>query len=105
MTESEREAEFQAWAKGQPRHEMISPPDWLTRTGRFYHISQHKGDATTVQYWTFIKNYLIRVKVESNDRDFLAGTKLAVGGVRFLCAQEDGTVIDEKRRAAFAPSI
>jgi len=41
MTESEREAEFQAWAKGQPRHEMISPPDWLTRTGRFYHISQH----------------------------------------------------------------
>ena len=103
MTESERQAEFQAWAKGQPRHEMISPPDWLTRTGRFYHISQHKGDATTVQYWTFIKNYLIRVKIESNDRDFLAGTKLAVGGVRFLCAQEDGTLLDANGKIVPTP--
>ena len=86
---------MQAWAKGQPTHQ-ITPPDWLTRTGRFYHIAHHKGDITTVQYWTFIKNYLIRVKVESNDRDFLNRTKLAVANVKFYCAQEDGTLIDEK---------
>ena len=95
MTDEERKAEFQAWAKGEPRHQ-ITPPDWLTRTGRFYHIAQHKGDVTTVQYWTFIKNYLIRIKVESNDRDFLSKAKLAIGGLKFYCAQEDGTVIDEQ---------
>jgi hypothetical protein len=94
MTESERQAEFQAWSKGQPRSQLLTPPDWLTRTGRFYHISQHKGDVTTVQYWTFIKNYLIRIKVESNDRDFVDRTKQAVSGVRFLCSQDDGTLLD-----------
>ena len=92
MTDAERKAEFLAWAQGQPRRE-INPPVWLTRTGRFYHISQHKGDVTTVQYWTFIKNYLIRVKVESNDGEFLRKTKAAVDKVKFYCAQEDGTLI------------
>jgi hypothetical protein len=102
MTDEERKAEFQAWAKGEPRHQ-ITPPDWLTRTGRFYHIAQHKGDLTTVQYWTFIKNYLIRVKVESNDHDFLGKTKLAVANLKFYCAQEDGTVIDEQGKIVPTP--
>lgn len=95
MTDSERQAEFLAWAKGEPRRQ-INPPDWLTRTGRFYHIAKHKGDVTTVQYWTFIKNYLIRVKVASNDGEFLKKTKQAVEQVKFLCAQEDGTLVNEK---------
>jgi hypothetical protein len=102
MTEEERKAEFQAWAKGEPRHQ-ITPPDWMTRTGRFYHISQHKGDVTTVQYWTFIKNYLIRIKVESNDRDFVNRTKAAVGAVKFYCAQEDGTLLDEQGKIVSTP--
>jgi hypothetical protein len=95
MTDEERKAEFQAWAKGQPTHQ-INPPDWLTRTGKFYHIAKHTGDVTTVQYWTFIKNYLIRVKVSSNDAAFLRSVKTAVSGVRFYCAQEDGTLFDDK---------
>ena len=102
MSDAERQAEFQAWAKGEPRHQ-ITPPDWLTRTGRFYHVAQHKGDMTTIQYWTFIKNYLIRVKAESNDRDFLSKTKLAVANVKFYCAQEDGTLIDEKGKIVPTP--
>lgn len=95
MTGAERNAEFQAWAKGEPQHQ-ITPPDWMTRTNRFYHIVRHKSDVTTVQYWTFIKNYLIRIKVESNDRGFLARTKQAVADFKFYCAQDDGTLINEK---------
>jgi hypothetical protein len=102
MTEDERKAEFQAWAKGEPRHQ-ITPPAWMTRTGRFYHISQHKGDVTTVQYWTFIKNYLIRIKVESNDRDFVNRSKAAIGSVKFYCAQEDGTLLDEQGKIVPTP--
>jgi hypothetical protein len=102
MTEDERKAEFQAWAKGEPRHQ-ITPPDWMTRTGRFYHISQHKGDVTTLQYWTFLKNYLIRIKVESNDRDFVSRTKTAIGSVKFYCAQEDGTLLDEQGKIVPTP--
>jgi len=96
MTDEERTAEFQAWAKGQSRGESLTPPDWLTRTGRFYHIAKHSGDVTTVQYWTFIKNYLIRVKVASNNAAFLRKTKEAVVGVKFYCAQDDGTLINEQ---------
>ena len=103
MNDAERKAEFQAWAKGEPRHDLLTPPDWLTRTGRFYHIANHKGDITTVQYWTFIKNYLIRIKVESNDREFLSRTKQAVGSVTFLCAQEDGTLIDANGKIVPTP--
>jgi hypothetical protein len=103
MTDEERKAEFQAWAKGQPSQQIIRPPDSLTRTGRFYHISKHAGDVTTVQYWTFIKNYLIRVKVASNDSAFLAKTKEAVNGLRFYCAQEDGTLINEQGKIVPTP--
>ncbi len=95
MSESERQAEFLAWSKGQPTHQ-ITPPEWMTRTNRFYHISKRTGDVTTAQYWTFVKNYLIRFKVASNDGVFLKKAKQAVDNVRFYCPQEDGTLIDEK---------
>jgi len=95
MSEDERKAEFQAWGKGNPSRQ-ITAPDWLTRTGKFYHISKHSGDVTTLQYWTFIKNYLIRVKVTSNDAAFLRRSKEAITGVKFYCAQEDGALINEQ---------
>jgi hypothetical protein len=103
MTDEERKAEFQAWTKGQPSRQIIMPPDSLTRTGKFYHISKHAGDVTTVQYWTFIKNYLIRVKVASNDAAFLAKSKDMVNGLKFYCAQEDGTLINEQGKIVPTP--
>lgn len=102
MSEEERKAEFQAWAKGEARHE-ITPPDSLTRTGRFYHISKHTGDVTTTQYWTFIKNYLIRIKVTSNDATFLRKSKDAIANFKFYCAQEDGTLINEQGKIIDTP--
>ena len=104
MSDEERKAEFQAWAKSQaPTQHRILPPDWLTRSGKFYHIAKHKGDMTTVQYWTFIKNYLIRVKVASNDASFLHKSKEAVDGIKFYCAQEDGTLINEAGKVVPTP--
>lgn len=104
MSDEERKAEFQAWAKGQTAsQQQIRPPDWLTRTGKFYHIAKHQGDMTTVQYWTFIKNYLIRVKVSSNDASFLRKSKEAVDGIKFYCAQEDGTLINEEGKTIPTP--
>ncbi len=102
MTDEERKAEVLAWAKGQPS-KQISPPDWMTRTGHFYHIAKHTGDVTTVQYWTFIKNYLIRVKVSSNDSAFLRHAKQAVDGVKFYCPQEDGTLVNEQGKIVPTP--
>jgi len=104
MSDEERKAEFQAWAKSQaPAQHPILPPDWLTRTGKFYHIAKHKGDITTVQYWTFIKNYLIRVKVTSSDPSFLRKSKEAVDGIKFYCAQGDGTLINEQGKVVPTP--
>jgi hypothetical protein len=102
MSEEERKAEFQAWAKGNPT-QQLTPPDSLTRTGKFYHISKHAGDVTTMQYWTFIKNYLIRVKVTSNDATFLRKSKEAIAGFKFYCAQEDGTLINEQGKIVDTP--
>ncbi len=102
MTDSERRAESLAWAKGQPS-QQINPPDWMTRSGRFYHFAKHTGDVTTVQYWTFVKNYLIRVKVSSNDPAFLGNAKKAVSGIKFYCAQDDGTLINEQGKIMPTP--
>lgn len=102
MSEDERKAEFQAWSKGEPQRQ-ITPPDWLTRTGKFYHISKHTGDVTTVQYWTFLKNFLIRVKVSSNDATFLRKTKESIGSLKFYCAQGDGTLINEQGKLVPTP--
>jgi hypothetical protein len=97
MSDEERKGEFQAWAKSQaPSPHQILPPDWLTRTGKFYHIAKHQGNMTTLQYWIFIKNYLIRVKVASNDSSFLRKSKEAVDGIKFYCALADGTLINEE---------
>jgi hypothetical protein len=102
MTDEERRAEELAWAKGEPRNQ-ITPPDWLTRTGHWYHITKHAGDVTTMQYWTFIKNYLIRVKVASNDATFVRKSKEAIAGVKFYCAQEDGTLVNEEGKLVPTP--
>jgi hypothetical protein len=56
-----------------------------------------------VQYWTFIKNYLIRVKVASNDSSFLHKSKEAVDSIKFYCAQEDGTLINEEGKVVLTP--
>ena len=58
---------------------------------------------TSVQYWTFIKNYLVRVKVASNDGAFLRKTKEAVEGVKFYCALEDGTLINDQGKVVPTP--
>ena len=78
-------------------------PDSLTRTRRVYHITRHSGSTTTIQYWTFIKNYLIRVKVASNDAAFLTQDKRSCVELKFYCAQEDGTVIDEQGKIVPTP--
>ncbi len=95
MSEKERQEEFQRWAKNQPsvRQEM---PDWMMRSGHFYHTEMRKGDERTVQYTTRIKNYLIRIKVTSNDPTFLKNALHDIETIRIYCPEDDGTLTTRK---------
>lgn len=94
-TAEQRQEDFLRWARGQPALHRV-PPDWMMRSGHFYHVSRKKGDEYTLQYWTRIKNYILRFTFTSNEEEFIKQAKHAMGTVRVYCPEEDGTLITEK---------
>jgi hypothetical protein len=91
----QRQEDFERWAQHQPTLNRV-PPDWMMRSGHFYHVSQKKGDDYTLQYSTRIRNYTIRVKFKSNDPEFIKRAKHSMEMVRIYCPNEDGTLTTEK---------
>jgi hypothetical protein len=91
ITEEQRQKAFQAWAKREPRP-SLEPPDWMMRSGHFYHVANHVGDKYGMLYWTKIKNYKLHFEIVSNDRDFLAKAKHAMETIHVYCPKDDGTL-------------
>ena len=97
--EQQQEAEMRIWAQnGGP---MALPPqfplpEYMLRHGRWYYSLRHKGGIFAAQYWTAINNYIVKVVIGTNDKDFLARAKKAMSDVRFYCPLDDGTLVTEK---------
>ncbi len=66
-------------------HKQI--PGGMLKYGAFYANMHHRGPLNTHHYWTRIKNYIIRVAVDSNDHDFLEITKHALLEADFYCTR------------------
>jgi len=62
-------------------------PGGVLRYGAFYANMHHKGPYFTHHYWTRIKNYIIRVAVDSNDQDFVQTSKHALMEADFYCTR------------------
>lgn len=91
MTDAQKQEAFQRWARGEPQLQR-SPPDWMMRTGHFYHVEKHVGEERGVSYWTRIKNYTLRITAISNDQQFVKKAKSAIEAIRMYCPGEDGTL-------------
>jgi hypothetical protein len=93
--DQQQQAQLRQWAQnGGPLGSVpaFPIPEYMLHTGRFYYSLRHKGGMFAAQYWTAINNYVVRVVVGTNDKDFLARAKKAMTEVRFYCTQDDGTL-------------
>ena len=95
MTAQERSEEIQRWTqnKASLREEM---PDRMMRSGHMYHTEKRSGDERTLQYTTRNKNYVVRVKIDSNHSDFSKLAKHSVETMQFYCPAADGTITTPK---------
>jgi hypothetical protein len=101
--EKQIEQQIRIWAQN-PGPTGLTPefpiPDYMMHTGHWYYSQRHKHDLTAVQYWTAINNYVVKIVIETNDREFLNRAKTAVAESQFYCPQEDGTLMTTKGKPA-----
>ncbi len=62
-------------------------PGGVLRYGDFYANMHHRGPYFAHHYWIRIKNYIIRVAVDSNDQDFVQASKHALMEADFYCTR------------------
>lgn len=74
----------------------IPVPEYMLHTGHWYYSLRHKDEFFAAQYWTAINNYVVKVVVNTNDKEFLGKAKTAMADVRFYCPQQDGTLLTTK---------
>ena len=80
----------------RPRRQI---PGGMLQYGSFYANVRHWRNNHTQHYWARIKNYIIRIAVDSNDKDFLQKSKVAVREAQFYCAQADGKLTTKEGKA------
>lgn len=97
--DQQQQAQMRLWAQnggpgGSPPPFPI--PEYMLHTGHFYSSLRHKGGVFAAQYWTAINNYVVKVVIGTNDKDFLARAKKSMAEVKFYCTQDDGTLTTTK---------
>jgi len=98
-TPEKEQAELERWAQngrafGGPLQFPV--PGFMLRSGHFYSSTRRVGRNYAAQYWVGINNYMVKVVVRTNDRDFLRKARDLMADARFYCPQDDGTLINEE---------
>ena len=94
----ERQKELQEWSRAGTRAGQLplyNVPQFMLRSGRFYHRITRRGRQYAAHYWAGINNYTVNVYVATNDGDFLRKAKDAMDDAKFYCPQDDGTLLNE----------
>lgn len=97
--EQQQQQQMRIWAQnGGPTGlpPQFPVPDYMLHSGHWYYSLRHKDDVFAAQYWTSINNYVVKVVISTNDKDFLSKAKAAMAEVHFYCTQEDGTLVTTK---------
>jgi hypothetical protein len=97
-TPEKEQQELQRWAQngtafGGPLQFPV--PGFMLRSGHFYSSTRRVGRNYAAQYWAGINNYMVKVVIRTNDKDFLRKAKDLMADARFYCPQDDGTLMDE----------
>ncbi len=82
--------------------QRVSIPSFMLHYGSFYAHKGRSGSYHIDHYWTRIKNYIIRVAVDSNDQEFLNKSKDALVKAQFYCASKSGTLTTKEGKVFVA---
>jgi hypothetical protein len=92
----ERQKDLQTWSRAGTQAGQLplyNIPQFMLRSGHFYHRIARRGRTYTAHYWAGINNYTVNVYVATNDDDFLRKAKEAMDDAKFYCPQDDGTLL------------
>jgi hypothetical protein len=93
--EQQLDPQLRMWAQTGGPNGLVPQfpiPDYMLHSGRFYYSLRHKDGNFSAQYWTAINNYVVKVVIVTNDKEFLARAKKVMREVRFYCTEDDGTL-------------
>jgi hypothetical protein len=107
-TPEKEQQELQRWAQngtafGGPLQFPV--PSFMLRSGHFYSSTRRVGRNYAAQYWAGINNYMVKVVIRTNDKDFLRKAKDLMADARFYCPQDDGTLMDEAGKPVKAEGV
>jgi hypothetical protein len=97
--DQQQQAQMRLWAQNGGPGGATPPfpiPEYMLHSGHFYYSLRQKGGVFAAQYWTAINNYVVKVVIGTNDKDFLARAKKAMSEVKFYCTLDDGTLTTTK---------
>lgn len=92
----ERQKEIQTWSRYGTQSGQLpvySVPQFMLRSGHFYHRITRRMHQYAAHYWAGINNYTVNVYIATNDGDFLRKAKDAMDDAKFYCPQDDGTLL------------
>lgn len=104
-TPEQEEAEAEAALKQNQQPDLVEQqqtlpglpdPDFSQKLPRFHSSLQHDGKNFVAEYWTPIKNYMVKIVIGTNDKDFLHKSRAAMQDAQFYCTDDDGTLTDIK---------
>lgn len=106
ITAEESPRELEQYEDEQPCNDSVDSgpkrrqiPGGMLRYGSFYANVRRWGNYQAQHYWTRIKNYIIRIAIDSNDKDFLQRSKVDLIEAKFYCAQANGKLITKEGKA------
>ncbi|MFZ0793738.1 MAG: hypothetical protein WAM65_08210, partial [Candidatus Korobacteraceae bacterium] len=97
-TPEKEQEELERWAQSQTAFGgplQFPIPSFMLRSGHFYSSTRRLGRNYAAQYWVGINNYMIKVVIRTNNKDFLRKAQNLMEDARFYCPQDDGTLINE----------
>ncbi|MGD0930861.1 MAG: hypothetical protein ABR902_09435 [Candidatus Korobacteraceae bacterium] len=97
-TPEREQEELERWAQNQTAFGgplQFPVPSFMLRSGHFYSSTRRVGRNYAAQYWIGINNYMVKVMIRTNDKEFLRKAKNLMEDARFYCPQDDGTLINE----------
>jgi len=97
-TPEKEQQELERWAQNNRAFggQLQFPvPSFMLRSGHFYSSTRRVGRNYVAQYWLGINNYVVKVVIRTNDKDFLRKARNLIDDARFYCPQDDGTLINE----------
>ncbi len=98
ITREEAKAREDEISRGKPVSSDPVTPKFAPPPIHFKRVDKHSGEVRGTQYTALIRDYTVRITIQTNDKTFLDKARAAVEGVRLYCTDEAGRLFTSEGR-------